>query len=175
MPNNLLITGESGVGKSTALIEAIEYLEPRTFTGFVSPRSNIGDSGWMIESFNGDEGLVAHPSINSRHRLGLLGVDMELFERCVASEAASLGKTETVIIDEIGIIGGWSTEFKKFVLAALDSRVPTLAIIRKKSGEFSDQIKLRSDVKIWEVNTRNRDSISREIAQRVRLFDLHPH
>jgi nucleoside-triphosphatase THEP1 len=175
MPNNLLITGESGIGKSTVLNEAVEYLEPRSFAGFLSPRHAVRDSGWMIESFNGDEGLLVHESILSRDRLGSLGVDMALFERCVASEAASLDSVETVVIDEIGIIGGWSTALMKFVLDALDSRVPTIAIIRQKSGEFSDQIKLRPDILIWDVDTNNRDSIPKEIASWVERFDLHPH
>ena len=175
MPNNLLITGESGIGKSTALSEAVEYLEPRSIVGFLSPRISTVDSGWMIESFSGVEGLLVHSSIVSPHLLGSLRVDMELFERCVTSEAASLADTETVVIDEIGIIGGWSDAFMKFVSDALDSRTPLIAIIRQKKGEFSDQIKLRPDVEVWKIDMSNSDSIPTKMASWVERFDLHPH
>ena len=85
MPNNLFITGESGVGKSVALAAAAEELCPRRISGFVSPRNTVGgvDQGWSIEGFNGVSGVVTSRDIVSDHQLGTSGVDMELFDRCV--------------------------------------------------------------------------------------------
>jgi len=37
MPNNLLLTGVSGVGKSTVLAQAAELLKPWSISGFISP------------------------------------------------------------------------------------------------------------------------------------------
>ena len=116
-------------------------------------------------------GLLAHASISGRHRLGLLGVDMALFERCIASEFAKITSADVVIIDEIGIIGGWSREFEKFVRRALDHDVPTVAIVRQKSGELSDEVKSRGDVESWTVDRDNRDWISGDIALWVESFD----
>ena len=123
---------------------------------------------------NGDSGLLAHPSILTRHRIGLLGVDMELFERCVATEARSLYDAELLVIDEIGIIGGWSAPFRKFVQSALDSRIPVVAIVREKSGEFSDKVKLRSDIELWSVDVNNREAQIHEIVYWVKNLDSPP-
>jgi len=65
MPNNLLVTGKSGIGKSTVLAKVAELLEPRVISGFLSPRNHDGvtDQGWKIVGFNGVTGIVAHPDI----------------------------------------------------------------------------------------------------------------
>ena len=172
MPNNLLVTGESGVGKSTALKQATEHIGSRTIAGFLSPRvvDDRSDSGWRIEGFNGVSGLLAHASISGRHRLGLLGVDMELFKRCIAAETAVVGRADTLIIDEIGIIGGWSSEFRRFARRALDSHIPTIAIVRQKSGELSDEVKGRDDIEIMTVDKENRDIVASEIARWIGSF-----
>ena len=126
MPNNLLITGESGIGKSTVLMEVVDFLKPRAMSGFVSPRVSDAqaDSGWMIEGFNGVAGLIAHASIESEHRMGAFGIDMDLFERCIDVEQESLGGSDVVVIDEIGIIGGWSEKFRDYVVRVMDADVP---------------------------------------------------
>jgi nucleoside-triphosphatase len=173
MPNNLLITGESGIGKSTVLAEVVEFLKPRVISGFVSPRVSDAeaDSGWMIEGFNGVGGLIAHASIESEHRMGAFGVDMEMFDRCVAAEAQSLDGADVVVIDEIGIIGSWSDIFMDYVNRAMDEDVPVVTIVRMRPGEFSDQIKSRDDAETRIVTVENRNSISGDIARWVEAFD----
>lgn len=174
MPYNLLITGESGIGKSTALSQSVEFLSKRRIAGFLSPRvvTDGSDPGWRIEGFNGVSGMFAHASIRGRHRMGLLGVDIDLFERCISSETSALSRSDLVIIDEIGIIGGWSEAFRQFAERALDSTVPTVAIVRQKSGDFSDRVKSRDDVEIWTLNREIRDVMPGDIARWVEATDL---
>ena len=144
------------------------------FAGFLGLREadaeSAGGPAWRIDGFNGVSGLLAHVSIETGHRLGLLGVDMELFERCVESEHAALSSADVVVIDEIGIIGGWSSRFKRFATAALESTTPTVAIVRQKSGEFSDQVKSRADIELWTVTRENREVVSADIARWVRAL-----
>lgn len=172
MPNNLLITGESGVGKTSALSSAVDSLGSVEIAGFLGPRNagleSSGGAGWRIDGFNGVAGLLAHSTIQTRYSIGRLGVDMELFERCIASEYAALSMANVVIIDEIGIIGGWSIEFQRLVESALASTTPTVAIVRHKPGDFSDRIKSRTDVEIWTVTLENREFVSTDIAKWVR-------
>lgn len=174
MPNNLVVTGASGVGKSTSLALAAESLNPRKISGFISPRQRDGDptSGWLIEGFNGVSGLVADSSIKSKHRLGSFGVDLDLFDRCVLNEVDSLDATDLVMIDEVGIIGEWSTEFVRFLSRVLDSTVPSVLIVREKPGDLSDQVKSRSDVDLMVVTEQNRETAPGDIQRWVEDHDL---
>ena len=174
MPNNLFITGESGVGKSTAVAKVAEFLAPRAISGFLSPRlsDDKSDSGWRIDGFNGISGLVVHASISSAQRMGSYGVDMELFERCVDVESGALDGSDLVLIDEIGLFGDWSQSFREFVTRALDAEVPVVAIVRKKSGEFSDRVKLRDDIATWLVTEDQHESLPGDIAHWVEAFDV---
>ena len=173
MPNNLFIAGESGIGKSGALAAAAEELFPRRISGIMSPRNVIGgvDQGWSIEGFNGVSGVVASRDILSDRQLGSYGVDMELFDRCVAAESESHVRSDVVLIDEIGIIGGWSARFVEYVERAIESTIPLVAIVRQKSGELSDRVKQRDDSVLWTVTQQNRDDIPAEIARWVESFD----
>jgi nucleoside-triphosphatase len=173
MPNNLFLIGESGVGKSTALAQAAEFLAPRAISGLLSPRLTDGElnSGWRIEGFNGVSGLVVHSSIESTRRMGSFGVDIDLFERCVEAESGALADADLVIIDEIGLFGDWSNSFREFVTSALDAEVPVVAIVRRKRGEFSDEVKLRSDAESLLVTQDRRDSLPGDIARWVEAFD----
>lgn len=173
MPNNLFITGGSGVGKSVALAAAAEELFPRRISGFHSPRNTVGgiDQGWSIEGFNGVSGVVASRDIVSDHQLGTFGVDMELFDRCVEAELESHAGSDVVLIDEIGTIGGWSPRFVEYVEQLTESEIPVVAIVRQKSGELSDQTKQRDDSVLWTVTQVNRDDMPGEIARWVESFD----
>ena len=152
----------------------MDNLRSLRIVGFLGPREahsrSVGSPGWRIDGFNGISGLLAHPSIQTRHRLGLLGVDMELFERCVASEYAALRSADVVVIDEIGIISGWSKNFRKFTETALESSTPTVAVVRQKPGEFSDRVKLRNDVVLWTATRDNRETISSDIEDWIMAF-----
>mgnify|MGYP002630748522 FL=1 len=173
MPNNLFITGESGVGKSVALAAAAEELFPRRISGFVSPRNTVGgvDQGWSIEGFNGVSGVVTSRDIVSDHQLGTSGVDMELFDRCVEAELESYASSDVALIDEIGIIGGWSPRFIAYVEQVMESTIPLVAIVREKSGYLSDRVKQRDDSVLWTTTLQNRDDIAGEIARWVESFD----
>jgi nucleoside-triphosphatase THEP1 len=108
--------------------------------------------------------------------MGAFGVDMELFNRCVDVEAASCVGSDLVMIDEIGIIGDWSKRFQDYVTRALDSTIPVVAIIRFKTGEFSDEVKLRNDLETWTVTENSRDSLAGDIASWVngaKAFDAN--
>jgi len=173
MPNNLLITGKSGIGKSTVLAKVAELLEPRVISGFLSPRNQDGltAQGWKIVGFSGVTGIVAHPDIEGHRRMGSLGVDMELFDRCVGSENGTLSESDLVIIDEIGIFSDWSDIFRNYVIRAMNADVPVVAIVRQKQGEFSDQIKRRTDVEIWTTTEQNSDSMHGDIANWIEGLD----
>ncbi len=111
--SNLLLTGMSGVGKSTLFRKIATKLSGRTIQGFVSEVIQEGNQrkGWRLDAFDGDGGVLAHVDLESRYHMGKYGVDMSLFERLVASQLVRDDKIDLYLVDEIGIIAPWSQCF----------------------------------------------------------------
>jgi len=71
-----------------------------------------------------------------------------------------------IIIDEIGKMELHSEKFRDIVLEALNTgRV--IATIRKGGSGYIDEIKKRRDVKLLEINSKNRDTLLDEIKKIV--------
>ncbi len=156
-PRNLLLTGLSGVGKSTLLKEVGKNLEGAEVRGFFSDAIWDGGlrEGWRLDTFDGDGGVLAHSDIQSPHRMGRYGVDMALFERLVDSQFQPDSTVDVYLVDEIGIISSWSPKFVAAMDALLDSRQNVVAIIRVRGGGYVQQAKERRDVEVWEITREN--------------------
>jgi nucleoside-triphosphatase len=91
-------------------------------------------------------------------RVGRYGVDVEALER-VGLEAVrrALETGRVVVIDEIGKMEMASPAFCEIVARALDSPSPVLATIHAHPHPFTDAIKRRPDVRLFELTPANRD------------------
>ena len=161
-PNrNLLLTGLSGVGKSTLIAKLARALKGVELRGFYSEVIYQGDErlGWRMENYLGDGGLLAHKDIESEYHMGRYGVDMDLFHRIMIPQLRLDEKVYVYLIDEIGIIAPWSSVFIHAMDRLLDSDRKVVAVIRRKSGEYVDRVKGRDDVELWEITPDNRDAM----------------
>lgn len=93
---------------------------------------------------------------------------MESFEKVAltALEEAII-KSALVVIDEIGYMELKSRRFRELLVKALDSPAPLLSTVMMSRYEFTDTIKSRPDVEVIRVNTLNRDSLVREITEKI--------
>jgi len=164
-PRNLLLTGASGIGKSTLLKEVGYRLNGREIRGFFSDTIWEGGQrmGWRLDTFAGEGGTLAHVDIQSQHNMGGFGVDMVLFDHLVDSQLQLGSETDIYLVDEIGIIAPWSTKFMSAMNALLDSSRTVVAIIRSDGGAYVRRVKDRTDVDIWEVTLDNRGHLLDEI------------
>jgi nucleoside-triphosphatase len=170
MAKNILLTGRPGCGKTTLIQKVLERY-PDKAGGFYTCeiRQSGKRVGFEMITLDGQRGILAHVNAHSVHRVGKYGVDLTFLEdNGVGSLKGAIQDGLLVVIDEIGPMEIFSTEFQQAVLHALDSGSPVLATIVYRSNRFSDTIKYRSDVCLIEVRPDNRDVLIDRISNLLR-------
>jgi len=174
MPNNFLITGRPGSGKTSVVEGAVEILRGRGLKpgGLYCPEVREGGQrlGFkMIDLMTGEERILAHvdqptgPQV-SKYRVNVENVD-------AMSELAigrALREANFVVIDEIAPMEMHSEGFRRAVLAALDSSKPLLAVIHQRTATgFIGAVKSRPDVRLFEVTPSNRAKLPGQLAELI--------
>ena len=174
MPNNFLITGRPGSGKTSVIEGAISILRAQGLRagGIYCPEIREGGVrlGFKIINIMTGEGrILAHvnqregPQV-SKYRVNVENVD-ELSETAVGR---ALQEADFVVIDEIAPMETYSEGFKRSVLDALDSPKPLLAVIHQRTMTgFIGSVKARDDIKIFEVMSDTRARLSEQLAELV--------
>jgi nucleoside-triphosphatase len=161
----LLLTGKPGSGKTT-LIRSLLAGCALEAGGFYTQEVRTGGArqGFEIVTLEGERGILAHVDIRGRHRVGRYGVDLRSLDTLGVSailRTAEVGGL--VVIDEIGPMEIQSEGFRRAVLGILDSGVPVLGTIVRRSTPFADQIKMRDDVQVVELRPDNRDAVQDQV------------
>ncbi len=171
MPNNFLVTGRPGSGKTSVIEGAIKILRESGLKagGLYCPEIREGGErlGFkIIDLMAGEERILAHvnqptgPQV-SKYRVNVKNVD----EMSEAAIQRALGEADFIVIDEIAPMEMRSEGFKRAVRAALDSDKPLLAIVHQRTtAGFIGDVKARPDVKIFEVTEKTREKLPGQLA-----------
>lgn len=174
MPNNFIITGQPGSGKTSVIERAMTILRGRGLRagGMYCPEIREGGVrvGFkIVDVMTGEEGILAHvnqptgPQV-SRYRVNVASVD-ELSESAINR---ALSEADFLVIDEIAPMEIHSEGFKRAVLAALDSPKPVLAVIHQRTRTgFIGEVKAREDVVIFEVADETRAGLPERLAEKI--------
>jgi nucleoside-triphosphatase len=175
MPNNFLITGRPGSGKTSVIEGAISILRSQGLRagGIYCPEIREGGVrlGFkIVDLVTGEERILAHvnqregPQV-SKYRVNVRNVD----ELSKAAIGRALREADFVVIDEIAPMETHSEGFKRSVLDALDSPKPLLAVIHQRTRTgFIGSVKVRNDIEIFEVMPSTRAGLSSQLAEAVR-------
>ena len=166
---NLLITGLPGVGKTTLIRQLAEALEPFRPAGFYTREIRKGGErmGFEIVSLDGRQGLLSHVDIRSSFRVGKYGVDVDGFESFLEALPFLGPAIRLIIVDEIGKMECLSERFRRLLGEVLDSEKLVIATVALKGTGFIEQVKVRKDVKIFELSAKNRNRLFTEVLEEV--------
>lgn len=165
---NVLLTRRPGIGKTT-LIKKFINMTSHSKGGFYTEeiRERGQRVGFSLTTLDGRRSMLAGLKIRSPYRVGRYGVDIDSFEAIgVESIRKAISTNELIVIDEIGRMELFSKKFRYVVIQALKTgRV--LATIKKGTGGFVGEIKSRKDIRVLEVNLKNREALLRQLTKIV--------
>ena len=172
----LLLTGASGVGKTTVLITIVDALKAKGISvgGMISREAREGNVrvGFeIIDLTNGKHGWLAHVNQKSGPQVGKYHVNLGDLEQIGAKAIAeALVKCDVVAIDEIGPMELFSQKFKQAVKQALESRKLLLAVVHAKASDpLINEAKQREDAEIFTVSLANRDMLAEDITKKAKV------
>jgi nucleoside-triphosphatase THEP1 len=168
---NILITGLPRTGKTTLILDIIREMKKKVI-GFVTKEIRVNNmrEGFSIETFSGLNKILASKKYKeSKFRVASYGVyienvDLVVEELTIKSEKQ---KHDFIIIDEIGKMELFSSNFKKFVLKGLDTK-KVLGTIMLRDNEFTRNIKKREDTLVFNLTKENRESVKKDIMELVK-------
>ena len=127
--------------------------------------------GYKVRNLvTGDEGEIAHKSIDSRLRVLGYGLNTAELERvAIPAIQHAIENCEVIVIDEIGKFAVESEAFVNAVRNALEIDKPTLLTLHKKSRHpLLQDIRRRDDGRILEVTPVNRALLPYKIHKLMR-------
>lgn len=179
----LLLTGEKGTGKTTAVRWIVEDVGRGNFVGFFANEVRRDDErlGFEITTLSGDKGILASVESESPLRvgrpnsagIGRYGIDLSFLEDvCVPliRTTASHPDGKIFVLDEIGPMQLHSEAFKDAVTSLLHASDEALVLgtIVLRSTPWTDEFKDRPGVETFLLTDQNRESLTRMMSLYVR-------
>jgi nucleoside-triphosphatase len=164
MPNNILVNGRPGSGKTTLVVELVERLAGCGFKagGFVTEEIREGPNraGFEVRDLGGSRAILAHVQRKGKPRVSKYGIDIVAFES-IALPALEIGKKEAdlLVVDEIGRMELFSSTFRSTLLELLVLPVPLVATVHAGNDAFTEDILSRKDVSVYGLNPGQREEL----------------
>jgi nucleoside-triphosphatase len=172
-----LLTGDKGVGKTTALKAIINVLGAKQCGGFYAQEERINGirTGFHIITLDERNGILADVKSKSQIRVGGLneegvgkyGVDLEFLENVglqIIYESIASNDVSFIIIDEIGPMQLFSSKFKQAVMDVMKSSKILVGTIVLRSHPWTDEFKQRKDVETFLLTTNNRENMTKMLS-----------
>lgn len=167
LKKNLFITGKPGSGKTTLIREVCLSCMDKA-GGFYTEelRENGKRLGFILKTFDGQQGVLAKKGMKSKHRLNKYGIDINVLENIgISSLKEALNGKEIIIIDEIGSMEVVSSVFRKTLLECLNSSKKVLATIRYQAQPFTDEVKKMDNISIVYLSRDNFLEVKKQVRQ----------
>ena len=179
MGTKVLITGEPGSGKTTAIKKIVEKLGDRAigfWTEEVRDPKTKKRTGFRIVTTDGKKKIFASKIFTSKKLVGSYGVNVNYFEEIAiptllkAIQEARKDRKKVIVIDEIGKMELFSKKFRDLIRDIFyDDRLNVVATIPVRDvHKVVSEIRRLPGVVHIHLDKSNRDFIPEEVVQ---LFD----
>lgn len=169
--NNLFLTGEIRVGKSTILKNILKKTN-LSIGGYITERSikeNI--KTFTIKSLY--DGIEKHTISKKNIKDGSKEIFIDSFKMGITSILDnSLKDKDLIVLDELGFMENDIQIFTSKVYELLDSEKPVFGVLKDYDCEFLNTIRNREDVIVKEITKENRDTIEGEIINILKRFGV---
>ena len=167
-----LLTGKPGTGKTSLITQAVAGLKDRAGGFYTEEIRNRGTRlGFRLVTLDGQEAVLAHVDCDKRFRVGKYGVDAKALDRVGVSalrKAAEL--CDLVVVDEIGKMELFSTEFREAVLAVLHGGKKVLGTIMLSPHPWTDAIKRQPQVNLVTVTRAGYQQVLDDLRDWLRVY-----
>lgn len=160
---NLFLTGNIGVGKSTAIqkfLSKTNYsyggFETKLRANLVVLRDLASNKTEVVAKRNGANWEVI--------RTGFEGIGKSAIERALAER-------DIVVMDELGRFELDCKEFQKAVFSAINSDCNVVGVLKNESNPFLDRVRSLREIVIMEVTEDDREFIPGLIEKNIRLTE----
>ena len=164
---NILLTGRPGIGKTTLILKVVKTLNVDA-RGFYTQEIRKGNArvGFEIVEIGSDHarrGVFAHTDFNKRYKVGRYGVNISILEDIgVKTIDKGIEEKKVIIIDEIGKMELFHSEFLKILERIIDSDNIVLATISYRMTELLAKFGNRSDALIFNLENAPKDTRKRK-------------
>ena len=173
----IFLTGRPGVGKTSVLLRAVDILKAKGYKigGMISRevRESGVRVGFEIVDFGTErKGWLAHVNQPTGPRVSKYRVNLTDLNTIGATSILNAVKDDDIIVvDEIGPMELFSSDFKEAVIKAVESRKIMIGTIHYWARDpLINTIKAQKDAEILEVTPENREHLHTVLVGRVLQF-----
>jgi len=168
-----LLTGRPGTGKTSIIKQAIAGMKSKAGGFYTEEIRNQGvREGFRLVTLDGRSAILAHIDIHSQHSVSKYGVDIESLDRVgVSALHHAAEECDLVVIDEIGKMELFSTNFREAVLHIIDSGKKVLGTIMLSPNPWADAIKCQPQVNLISVTRANHQQVLEELRHWLKGID----
>ncbi|MDR0917036.1 MAG: nucleoside-triphosphatase [Oscillospiraceae bacterium] len=170
MAKHVFLTGEIGIGKSTALNKFLrEY--GADYDGIVTAYDRR--EGDRVLSMYRADSRIAREEWENVPCARVIGDDLEIYAEVFDGFGTEVllnsGKRELILMDELGTMEERAPLFKAAVLRLLDGDVPVYGVVKLRNAPFLDAVRAHAQVEVITVTADNRDEVPKLLRERFAL------
>lgn len=164
---NLLLTGKIQVGKSSLIKKAITNKNIKIGGYYTERITEDNNVSFIFRSYSNPNIKLPFAKINHNNK------SKEVFHQVFKVQLVDLlendlKSSDLIILDELGYMEENIRAFTKTIDKVLESKIKVLGVLKKYDSQFLNNIKNRSDTKVLQVNTNNRDFLVEYITDFIR-------